>query len=779
MRKSTLFLLTNLFFITSLFAQFDVIGSAEYGRIFGVNYDRTTENKLYAITLGNHILSSEDNGQNWSVFYAIPNGSFNSIQNNLKTFQESKLTYYIRSGSMSTGRTVFVLNTGTREIEHQYTAPVPDPNASDNWISSYSISESDPDYAIISVGFSIGLSNFDKTFYTTDGGNTWEEVYYTVDNLNIFPEQVAIDPENPEKLFITRGNGNTDVDGGLLISEDGGQTWVEKIEGVVLHSISFHPDNSDEIWVGTGISFGASPENLYKSTDGGDTWEIVPIAWTDYLLDNINVIQFNPSNPDNILVLEDNEVLISEDGGATWDIHVYENASDNPDHYYYGLDASFNPFAENEVFISANYYPMFSTDKGATMERVKTPYFPSDGNVHYFVNETEEHLYYGVQFGFVHKNVQSGDEESYNILPINYVTNNSGTTLIADRSQAGRVYVFSGGFMGYNLNVSDDHGETQNPLYSIFSNSLDDVEAVPGATDKIWVSFSSFGENPEIYEIDFSDLNNVQTSSISLPSSSGIVIDILFPDENPQHVIVVKGSRVHESNDGGSTWTEISSGLETLSVNSDMIFKIVQNPLNAQQFSIASSKGVFTSTDGGQNWTQLSNSIVYNIEHSPINEGHILAATHTSNVSQFSLTYSKDGGETWETVEDELYLPLNSSHVFSSTDFHFYDDFADIYIGTSGLGVLKYTLDLATLSVSDPEFISADLTTIYPNPATDFVNIASKEDIKSVEIFNMAGQKIISSSSDKISVSHLTKGIYIVKVTLENGKTETKKLIKE
>lgn len=762
----------------SLLAQFDVVGSVDYGRIFGVNYDRTTESKLYSITMSNHILSSEDNGQTWSIFYAVPNGSFNSLQKNLKKFQDDKLTYHVSASSISDNRSVFMLNINTKQIEHQYTPPMPDPSASDNWVKSYNILESNPDYALISVGFSIGLNNFEKTFYTADGGSNWSQVYYTVDNFNIFPEEVAIDPENPEKLFITLGNGNTDVDGGLLISNDGGQNWTEKIEGVVLSPIAFHPENSDEIWVGTGI-FGSTPENLYKSTDGGDSWEIVPITWTDYLLDNINVIQFNPSDPDNILVLEDNEVLISEDGGTTWDIHVYESASDNPDHYYYGLDASFNPFAENEVFISANYYPMFSTDKGATMERIKTPFFHSEGNMFYVSNDSQEHLYYGVQFGFVHKDIQTGDVDSYNILPINYVTNNSGTTLIADPDQVGRVYVFSGGFMGYNLKVSDDHGETQTDLYSIFSNSLDDVEAIPGATDKIWASFSSFGENPEIYEINFSDLNNVQTSSISLPSSPGIVSDILFSNDDAQHVMIVKGSHIHESIDGGATWTEISNGLDALSPDADMIFKIVQNPLDAQQLSIASSKGIFTSTDGGQNWVQLTTSIVFNVEHSIVHEGHILAATHNSNVSEFSLTYSKDGGETWEMIEDELFFPIKSTNSFSSTDFHFYDDFADIYIATSGLGVLKYTLDLTTLSVSDPEIISSDLTTIYPNPATDFANIASKEEIKQVEIFNMAGQKVINSASDRISVSHLSKGIYIAKITLENGKTETRKLVKD
>ena len=81
MKKFTLILLINFCFSSLLQAQFETIGSDEYGRIFGINYDRITENKLYANTLANHILTSDDNGQTWSVFYAISDGTFTSLQN--------------------------------------------------------------------------------------------------------------------------------------------------------------------------------------------------------------------------------------------------------------------------------------------------------------------------------------------------------------------------------------------------------------------------------------------------------------------------------------------------------------------------------------------------------------------------------------------------------------------------------------------------------------------------------------------------------------------------
>lgn len=776
MRKITLLLLLNCCCISLLFGQFEVIGSKEYGRIFGVTYDKTIENKLYAITLGNHILSSTDNGQNWEIFYSIQDGYFNKLENNLKNYGNDKLSFAMRSVT-NVARTVYLLNTTTGQIDHQYVAPNPNPGG-DTWVGSYSISPSNADYAILSISYPLGFGAAEMTYYTTDGGDTWEVIYDSTQNMDIIPGQVAIHPTNPEKLYIARGNGNTDVYGGLLISEDGGQTWEEKIEGIVLQPIAFNPTNANEIWIGTGISFGQSPQGLYKSTDGGDTWNEVVIPWTDYLLNCINVIQFNPSNPLNMIILEDNEVAVSNDGGATWDLHVYENALDNPEDYAYGLDASFNPFVENEVFISANYYPMFSTNKGETMERVKTKYFAAGGSMTYFDNGTEQHLYYGVQYGFSHRNLQTSEETGHDIMALNLVTNNSGTGVISDAEIAGRVYTFSGGFMGSSLKMSNNHGENATEIYSTFSNSLHDVKSLPGNPNKVWASFSSFGENAEVYEIDFSNMDNIQSNPITLPNSSGTVMGFLF-GADANNAVAARGSRVHKTTNGGTSWTEISNGLSTLNVNADIIFKLVENPLNTNQMSISSNKGIYTTIDGGANWTRVSNTWAHNVKHSTVTNGQIMVATHDSQDTTFALRYSKDNGQTWTEIAAEELMYLSSTNILGSTDFHFYDEFADVYVTTSGLGVVKFTVDLTTLKVIDSDLLAKNSTVVYPNPATDVVNIESKENVTSVEIIGLSGQKLLNSTSKQINVSHLNKGIYIVKVLLSNGKTETHKLVKK
>ena len=66
---------------------------------------------------------------------------------------------------------------------------------------------------------------------------------------------------------------------------------------------------------------------------------------------------------------------------------------------------------------------------------------------------------------------------------------------------------------------------------------------------------------------------------------------------------------------------------------------------------------------------------------------------------------------------------------------------------------------------------------IYPNPAKDFVNIQSDIKMKSAEIYNMAGQKVLESKEAKINTSHLVSGVYMVKITDVKNNTTSRKLI--
>ena len=91
------------------------------------------------------------------------------------------------------------------------------------------------------------------------------------------------------------------------------------------------------------------------------------------------------------------------------------------------------------------------------------------------------------------------------------------------------------------------------------------------------------------------------------------------------------------------------------------------------------------------------------------------------------------------------------------------------------LNILNVTVSI-TNSVEESESI---LISIYPNPATDVLNIAS-ENINRVEVFNLAGQRIwegqYCESDITIHTQGWAPGTYLVKVTAQ-GATKVEKVI--
>ncbi|WP_081817005.1 T9SS type A sorting domain-containing protein [Polaribacter sp. Hel_I_88] len=83
----------------------------------------------------------------------------------------------------------------------------------------------------------------------------------------------------------------------------------------------------------------------------------------------------------------------------------------------------------------------------------------------------------------------------------------------------------------------------------------------------------------------------------------------------------------------------------------------------------------------------------------------------------------------------------------------------------------------AAASVDD---IFASQVSVYPNPANEFVKISSSVDINKVEIYNLLGKKVISTSkltNNNLDVSSLSKGVYLMKLT-SGESVASRKLIK-
>ena len=83
--------------------------------------------------------------------------------------------------------------------------------------------------------------------------------------------------------------------------------------------------------------------------------------------------------------------------------------------------------------------------------------------------------------------------------------------------------------------------------------------------------------------------------------------------------------------------------------------------------------------------------------------------------------------------------------------------------------------------MSNEDFISNNYFSIYPNPTNSIVNIKSDNKFNEVEIYDVLGQKVLSSKiseNQEIDMSLLQSGTYLLKLKNEEV-IKTTKIIKQ
>jgi photosystem II stability/assembly factor-like uncharacterized protein len=126
--------------------------------------------------------------------------------------------------------------------------------------------------------------------------------------------------------------------GGVWKTTDGGNVWRPIFDSQPVGSIgalALAPSNPKIIYVGSGVngvySDIAYGNGMYKSTDGGETWQHIGLEDTRH----IARILIDPRNPDVVLVAalghsfgpnEERGVFRSTDGGKTWKKVLYKDS---------------------------------------------------------------------------------------------------------------------------------------------------------------------------------------------------------------------------------------------------------------------------------------------------------------------------------------------------------------------------------------------------------------------------------------------------------------------
>ncbi len=239
------------------------------------------------------------------------------------------------------------------------------------------------------------LEDVDNIYIGTAAGGVWKSENAGHTWTPIFDDQkaasigdITIYQKNPNIIYVGSGEGNPrnshNSGWGMFKSIDGGRSWKHLgLENTrQIHRVLVHPDNPDIVVVGvSGATWGESEERgVYKSTDGGHSWE--KVLYVDEKT-GIADLRMDPFNPNKIIAAmwehrrwpwffksggKGSSIYISNDGGDSWQ----KSNKGLPKEELGRIGIAFAPSKKNWVYAyveSSDNAVFRSTDGGYSWER--------------------------------------------------------------------------------------------------------------------------------------------------------------------------------------------------------------------------------------------------------------------------------------------------------------------------------------------------------------------------------------------------------------------------
>ncbi len=538
------------------------------------------------------------------------------------------------------------------------------------------------------------VSTGDGIYRSTDAGKTWQHIGLG-DTGQI--GRILVHPEDPDLVYVAAlghifGPNNQR---GVFRSEDGGQTWervlyVSDQAGAV--DLTMSPDNPRHLFAAiwraerqpwTMID-GGEESGLYRTTDGGDSWEHLTEDAKDNglpsgVLGRIGVA-VSPAQPERVWALitatEGRGGLFrSDDDGNSWSKISSDHRLTTRGWYYSHVHG--DPADPETVFVN-NVYFLKSIDGGRSFERRPVPH---GDNHDLWINPNDSNIMIQANDGGANVTLDDGETwstqhnqptaEFYRVTVDNqfpyrlYGAQQDNSTISVPSWAPNTLtpeeswFDVGGGESGHIAVHPDD----PNIIYAgTYIGRIDRYDRQ-----------TSFGRNVVIYP-------QMQdgTAPRDLKYRFQWNAPIRFSPHDPK-VIYHTSNHVHRSRNGGMSWQTISpdltrnepakQGLPGGPVQHDhtgvevfnTIFAFEESPHAAGELWTGSDDGlVFLSRDDGATWTDITppgmapDSTVNTIALSPHQPGGALLAVHRYRVDDFHpyLWRTDDHGASWKLLTD-------------------------------------------------------------------------------------------------------------------------------
>lgn len=361
--------------------------------------------------------------------------------------------------------------------------------------------------------------------------------------------------------------------------------------------------------------------------------------------------------------------------------------------------------------------------------------------------------------------------------------------------------------VNYSLNAMGNN-TTSVVKYGLANNALTNQITGFSATGNTVISdnvqITGLAPNTQyFYQIEATNSHGTASSSVGSFTTNPVAVAGLIAEYNFNNTYNnVNGNSPFASNGGTSFVADRNGNLNSaININNTGTYATIPNlPYGNSSRTIAFwakanvLNGDYNMTFSyGSIGTGLANGGSFNngyVEYFGYIDNFYAAVTHTAN-TWYHFVYTYDGttakiyrngvlagqsSKNWNTINNNdlfrLGIGVGNEYAFNGA----IDDLKIYNYVLSDSEVANLYDNNSTLTVTD--FSKTQSAEVYPNPVKDILNIKTSGTVKSVEIFNTSGSKVKEGKSTNIDMKQLPAGMYMVKITDSEGKTTTKKVIK-